>query len=59
MSPQSKQESHTQWLQRIHNALVRSRKRAKETARQTGTPLVYEHDGKIVHEFFDATPRGT
>ena len=51
---QSRRFTEDEWRQRAEKilaALVRARSRAKDIARQTGTPLVYERGGKIVREF--------
>ena len=50
MISERNQSSHAQWLEKIHAALIRARNRAKEIARQTGTPLIYVRDGEIVRE---------
>lgn len=45
-----------EWRNRVDKilaALIRARERARELARQTGTPLVYERDGRIVREFVE------
>lgn len=54
MNPESEPTPHQLWLDKIHAALVRARERAKKIARQTGTPLVYMQDGKIIHEYVDS-----
>lgn len=48
---QVRQSEHEQWLARIHAALLRAGRRAREIARQTGTPVVYVRDGKLVEEY--------
>lgn len=37
-------------MQAAPKALLRAAKRAREIARQTGTPLVIRRDGKLVEE---------
>ena len=38
-------------IDKILAALIRARARACEIARQTGTPVVYMRDGKLVEEY--------
>ena len=48
------QYNEAEWKQRLEKmkaAFRRARERAREIARQTGTPLVYRKDGQLVNEY--------
>jgi hypothetical protein len=45
-------------LAKVERALRRAAKRAREIARQTGTPLVIYEKGKIVHKMIMDTDGG-
>ena len=44
------QRAEAEYMRGIGVALRRAAERAREIARQTGTEVVYERDGKIVRE---------
>lgn len=37
-------------MEKVYPALIRAGERARELARITGVPLVFEKDGKVVYE---------
>ena len=46
-------------MQAVPRALERAAQRAREIARQTGTPLVIVRDGVLVEEWVDDPPAGS
>lgn len=50
---EEKQQPKDPDLEKVGNALQRSALKAREIARQTGTPLVIYKNGRIVREWVD------
>lgn len=44
------EQADLEYLEGVDKAMRRAAERAREIARQTGTEVVYERDGKIVKE---------